>query len=527
MSFKDWSETANDNDDADATINWAEGQAPSTVNGSSRAMMAALRTGLGHVKHIKQWGADCGGVVDDTSAISTAITSCTTGDTLVLSGTPLISSTLTVNKRIKLEFTGSLGINSTGRPGSYLIKDSTLSGPAILLTAAGAQVQGGGILGEAGNSGAGLVIRNNSCAARDFYVENMGTHGVHVDHASAGDNCNRFLLERCRAVDNDSHGFFIESLVGGNANAGTMMQCHGSGNGGDGIKSTFGQWNSFLGCTAETNTGWGINFDNGQDNCVVGGDFEANTAGEFQIQSTERRLSLLQKNNSLAITDNGYYTRRIDRATETRGTFTSAFRGAAGADVTATSVSISATSATITAAGHGYSNGDTVFHTAFSNPNLNGAFEISNVSTDTYDFTYRTDSSFTAPTTATGLSVATRKCGVYTTNVCRYVVRDGTCKFSIHLISSAVTNVSGSVTIVLPFTAATIANYFEALHIGYMDGVTATNNVGIIIGSASRVATVYEDIGGTPGTPSQLAGTGLAAATTLVVSGEYLIAQEN
>lgn len=36
-----WSTTASDNDDADSNINWMEGQAPSTVNGSARAMMAA------------------------------------------------------------------------------------------------------------------------------------------------------------------------------------------------------------------------------------------------------------------------------------------------------------------------------------------------------------------------------------------------------------------------------------------------------------------------------------------------------
>lgn len=42
MAFKDWSTTANSNDTADAAINWQEGQSPSTVNNSSRAMMAAL-----------------------------------------------------------------------------------------------------------------------------------------------------------------------------------------------------------------------------------------------------------------------------------------------------------------------------------------------------------------------------------------------------------------------------------------------------------------------------------------------------
>jgi len=41
MSFFKWSKTAASNATADGTINWAEGQAPSTVNDSARAMMAA------------------------------------------------------------------------------------------------------------------------------------------------------------------------------------------------------------------------------------------------------------------------------------------------------------------------------------------------------------------------------------------------------------------------------------------------------------------------------------------------------
>jgi microcystin-dependent protein len=41
MSFFKWSRTASSNASADATINWAEGQAPSSVNDSARALMAA------------------------------------------------------------------------------------------------------------------------------------------------------------------------------------------------------------------------------------------------------------------------------------------------------------------------------------------------------------------------------------------------------------------------------------------------------------------------------------------------------
>jgi microcystin-dependent protein len=42
MSVFNWSQTADNNATADLTINWQEGQAPSTINDSARAMMAAL-----------------------------------------------------------------------------------------------------------------------------------------------------------------------------------------------------------------------------------------------------------------------------------------------------------------------------------------------------------------------------------------------------------------------------------------------------------------------------------------------------
>jgi hypothetical protein len=41
MTLYKWSQTASSDASADSTINWAEGQAPSSVNDSARAMMAA------------------------------------------------------------------------------------------------------------------------------------------------------------------------------------------------------------------------------------------------------------------------------------------------------------------------------------------------------------------------------------------------------------------------------------------------------------------------------------------------------
>src|ERR1035437_10237471 len=41
MTLYKWSQTAASDATADSTINWAEGQAPSSINDSARAMMAA------------------------------------------------------------------------------------------------------------------------------------------------------------------------------------------------------------------------------------------------------------------------------------------------------------------------------------------------------------------------------------------------------------------------------------------------------------------------------------------------------
>lgn len=484
---------------------------------SARTVQAKLRD----VHHIKDFGAVCDGTTDDTAACAAAITAAASG-TLIWTGTPRITSGLTITQGRHV-FDGRLGINSSFRPGSYIIKDDTVSGAALTITGA-AWLQGGGVVAEEGNSGVNITISANSARWDNGYSENAGSHGWFIDGAT--NNSNRVMLTQCRSYGNTAHGFYI---TGNDANACVFTLCHGSTNGGDGFFSEKTEsgvnpaWNTYLGCTAETNTGYGIHLKGGANNSINGGDYEANTAGDIFIESTEQRSALFCQNTGSVVTDNGFLTRRLDRAVAKTITFTGAIRGASGSDVTATAVTISGATATIEAAGHGYSNSDVVFHAAFSNPNLNGAFVISNVSADTYDITFRTDASATAPTSATGLSVATRKCGAYTTNVCSYTLCDGYVLFDMHLVTSSVTNISGAVTLTLPFASVNLSNYFAAVALGYMAGITATNNMGIIIGSNTPVALLYEDIGGTPGTPSQLQGTGLAAATTIVCSGRYRI----
>ncbi|MCK1742218.1 tail fiber protein [Bradyrhizobium sp. 139] len=61
MPFYRWSETAGINGNADPTINYLEGQSPSSINDSARSLMAALR----------MWGTDISGAIA-TSGTSTA-----------------------------------------------------------------------------------------------------------------------------------------------------------------------------------------------------------------------------------------------------------------------------------------------------------------------------------------------------------------------------------------------------------------------------------------------------------------------
>lgn len=71
--FYAWSTTAATNASVDSTINWAEGQAPSSINDSARALMARLR----------EWGNDIAGtIVTGGSATAYTVTSGQGFDTL-------------------------------------------------------------------------------------------------------------------------------------------------------------------------------------------------------------------------------------------------------------------------------------------------------------------------------------------------------------------------------------------------------------------------------------------------------------
>lgn len=117
-AFYQWSRTASSNDKADASINWAESMAPSSINDSARAMMARLA----------EWRDDNSGALT-TGGTSTAYTVTTYEG---LTATPADGATLV------------LTFNATNGAAPTLAADSGTAFP--LQTASGTAVPTGAIV---------------------------------------------------------------------------------------------------------------------------------------------------------------------------------------------------------------------------------------------------------------------------------------------------------------------------------------------------------------------------------------------
>jgi hypothetical protein len=117
MTVNLWSQTAATNATADATINWREGQAASTVNNSARAMMAAIA---------KKRDDDSGNIVTTGSSTAYAIT---TNQSL----TPLVDG-YTVTARIHTTngAAPTLNVDSTGAIAIRVATSTAIPASAML-----------------------------------------------------------------------------------------------------------------------------------------------------------------------------------------------------------------------------------------------------------------------------------------------------------------------------------------------------------------------------------------------------------
>jgi hypothetical protein len=251
------------------------------------------------------------GVQDDTTAFSRARTAAV-GRTLHITGTPLISSAISLTDMQHWVFDGPVGNSASRLPGSYLIKKSTINGDFVTFASGsdGSLIEKGGLQGEVGNGGDGYVIKANGVKLVHPFVTLMGQDGIRVGSDAAGTNANSFRILEPTCLANVRHGIYVNDDNSSDvvdANAGLIDGPFTDGNGGDGIKIDRGEWNTIIAPLSTTNTGAGINLaTNALSNTVVGGDAEGNTE-DITIAANATGNALLNVNYT-TITDSGLNT---------------------------------------------------------------------------------------------------------------------------------------------------------------------------------------------------------------------------
>jgi hypothetical protein len=504
----------------------------SGIAGVTQPMYRAALAKLADTINVKDFGALCDGLTDDTTAINAAIAAMTVGGTLRYSGACLISSTITVNKKIRLVGEGGIGTTISNLPTSYFLKASSLNGSALSLTASGLIMEGGGVVGQVGNGGDNIVFLGNSITARDVTSALAGQDGFRIGSDVPGTNANSWSLINDRSFNNVRHGFYIHDKPGAppDANAGNAVGNFAHDNGGDGFWNRNAALNKYSGNLGEANTGQGFHMGETSrasgnksafNSWIVGGDYEANVAGQVLFDVGSLSNGIVGASEDIIVVDNGFLTRRADSPRQTRVAYTPGLVGSTGADQAITSVSVSSTTATATIAGHGYSNGDSIWHRGFANGNLNGVFVISNVTANTYDFTIRNDANFLAPTSGTGTA---RKAGVYTTANGQYSLDGDKCFFEAYVLTSALTNITGVVQLILPVIPISInsGSLWADAHISRYSGITHTGTLAITVAQSGVVnQNLYSLVSNTG--PVQLNVSGLAAASEVMVSGWYFV----
>jgi hypothetical protein len=216
---------------------------------------------------------------------------------VVAEGTFLVSSSITVNSHSKLTFLGGVGNTTSSYPSSYIIKKSTMSSPAIIISTTGTVV-GGGVICQAGNTGDGILLDGNSAKLYRHFVSGAGNDGIRVgSDSTSGGNWNSCVIEHCTAQYNGRYGLNIHdgvSTSAANANAITVTQLFSRGNGSHGIYIGHAYWITLINCLTDINGGYGLYLSgenyNSYPACryatVVGGDYnEGNTLGTIYDSS--------------------------------------------------------------------------------------------------------------------------------------------------------------------------------------------------------------------------------------------------
>jgi len=486
-------------------------------------------------------GYDPTGATSSSAAINAALAAST--HVIVPAGhTPLIDSTIVIPTQTVLEFLGGHAANTT--PASYFLKKSTMTTNGIEVSDY-ARVIGGGVYYQSGATGDGIALLGNSARLQNVTVAGAGKAitsgvGIRVGKDAAGGNSNAWSLDHCNVTEMSGHGFYIHDKPGlpPDANAGKATGCFSLNNGGDGFNCENANLNIFDGCLSEYNTGQGFNMGPATatattpycyGNIIQGGDYELNTAGQVLLNRGARNCCIQSGNVGLTVVDNGFNTQRLDVVQGKRQLFTPGLTGTTASAKNVTAYSISGTTATITSAAHGFSNSNSVWLRGFSGSgkeNLNGVFEISNVTTDTFDVTVRDDVTFVQPSGSGSVSGPTAtRCATCSVKLGTYRVEQDRIFWEATITTTDITNVTGTVQIVLPTTPATIGggNIMGQSSLLHYSGITHTGKLSLLVAQDSQFAQKFYQNIGSGLAPGLLTNAGLAAGTTIYVSGWYYL----
>lgn len=282
--------------EGDALVGFRQSNSSGILSG---AVGSTVHNKLQEWVSVKDFGAVGNGITDDTVAIQNALN--IASHVIVPVGQYLISSTINVPARKKLEFQGGTYVlGGIGTPAMF-VKKSTMTSAAITINA-GAIVDGGGVLGQLGNTGDGVQLISNGAILSNFYVSGVGGVGVRVGRSDTiYSNCNSTKLININSRDNGSHGIYCHdnsaqsaAAPAADANAGSLINCTAVANGGDGIRIGRAWWVTIVNALTETNAGWGLNISGtitppdtvaeARYTNVFGGDFnESNAAGSLNI----------------------------------------------------------------------------------------------------------------------------------------------------------------------------------------------------------------------------------------------------
>ena len=255
------------------------------------AVQTTVQAKLRESVSVKDFGAAGDGTTDDTAVIQAAINNANLGCDIIFPAAPngyLISSTILLNRDVRLVFQGARAVTNTVLPGSYLLKKSTMTTAGVSITYNGATWSGGGVVGQSGNTNNGIVILANNVILDQVCAISCGNDGIRIGSDTTGTSSNIFKIIMPVCSYNGRHGIYINDNnpgTGPDANAGTIITPFCQSNIGDGINIGAGWFNTIIGPLCEVNS-TGIRLQNGSvSNTIIGGDSEANTVDDIIIDA--------------------------------------------------------------------------------------------------------------------------------------------------------------------------------------------------------------------------------------------------